>query len=141
MEHITTTTDPAVIEELIKLASSHAELAQEARTAGLKDEAKSFQRTANAFTGAIEEYTKGARPAELPGGAYLLPSRSNGVAHLVRCDGDWTCTCAAGASAHWAMALVIAVAAVEQRRIDAAAMKRRIGLARAQADIDELFPR
>lgn len=137
------TTSQAVIDELISLATSHANLAIEARKAGLRDEAKLLQRSANAFVGALDEYNQGVRPQQLRGGAYLLPSRSNGPAHLVTCDGDWRCTCASGDQVHWASALVQAVAAVAEREIARAqllaTLSRERSRALAQQASDDLF--
>lgn len=67
-----------------------------------------FRRAATAFTNALIEYKAGVRPQLLDSGAWLLPSRRSGEPpHIVRMDGDWVCSCKAGASMHWPIALVI----------------------------------
>lgn len=87
--------------------------AQHARSSAAADEPKDatfFRRSATAYTNALIEYRNGVRPQLLAGGAYLLPSRRPGEpAHIVSMDGDWTCSCKAGASMHWPIALIIGI--------------------------------
>lgn len=84
--------------------------AQHARTAETTTDRTFFRRSATAYTNALIEYRNGVRPQLLAGGAYLLPSRRPGEpAHIVSMDGDWTCSCKAGASMHWPIALVIGI--------------------------------
>jgi hypothetical protein len=109
----TPTFDAAVAAALERLAAENAQSARTARQAGLKDDAKFFQRAANAFVRALEEWTAGIRPTRTASGNWLLPSRSGGAAHLLALDGDWICTCQAGESMHWAKALVIALEVAE----------------------------
>ncbi len=66
------------------------------------------RRTATAYTNAQRHWRRGLRPRALPGQRWLVPSSSGQVAHLV-CradDGQWVCSCAAGRSMHWPLALV-----------------------------------
>lgn len=101
------TFDALVAAALERMAAENAQSARTARAAKLTDDAKFFQRAANAFVRALEEWTAGTRPTRTPSGGWLLPSRSGGAAHLLSLDGDWMCSCAAGESMHWAKALVI----------------------------------
>lgn len=81
-----------------------------ARTAETKDDRAYFRRAATSFGNALIEYKAGVRPAPLASGAWLLPSRRPGEApHIVRMDGDWTCSCKAGASMHWPIALIVGI--------------------------------
>jgi hypothetical protein len=100
--------DAAVEAALERLAAENAQSARTARAAGLKDDAKFFQRAANSYTRALSEWTKGTRPEQTQGGNWLLSSRTGGPDHLLRLDGDWTCTCASGTTDHWAKALIVA---------------------------------
>lgn len=98
-----------VAAKLIDQATHYAGLASEARTNALKDDAKFFQRATNAYAKALEMWQDGARPQAIGNGRYLLPSRTDGSPHLLTHDGDWTCTCSAGATDHWAKAMVTAL--------------------------------
>jgi hypothetical protein len=81
--------------------------AQHAQTADKADRAH-FRRNATAYTNALVQYKIGVRPQLLDSGAWLIPSSTPGkAAHIVTMDGDWICNCAAGASMHWPIALVI----------------------------------
>lgn len=83
---------------------------QHAATADTKEDRAFFRRATTAFTNALIQYRAGVRPALLASGAWLLPSRRAGEApHIVRMDGDWTCSCRAGHQAHWATAMLIAI--------------------------------
>lgn len=104
--------DALVAARLADQATHFAGQATEARAAGLKDDAKYFQRAANAYVKALEMWRAGVRPEVLGDGRYLLPSRTDGTPHLLTRDGDWACTCAAGASDHWAKMLMVAMADV-----------------------------
>lgn len=81
--------------------------AQHAVSAATKGDRAYFRRAATAFSRALELYTDGVRPQLLQSGAYLLPSSSGQSAHIVHMDGDWMCSCKAGASMHWPIAMVI----------------------------------
>lgn len=120
MIHPTPTFDAIVAAALERLAAENAQSARTARAAGIKDDAKFFQRAANSYTRALEEWQAGTRPTRTAAGGWLLPSRSGGAAHLLTLDGDWMCSCAAGESMHWAKALVIGVevAGDDQDRFD-----------------------
>jgi len=99
--------DAYVIGALERLAEIEANAARVARIAKLPDDAKFFQRSANAYTRALCYWLAGIRPTRTPNG-YVLPSQRAGEApHKLTMDGDWTCTCLAGASMHWAKALII----------------------------------
>lgn len=104
--------DTLIAAKLVDQATHFAGLATEARAAGSKDDAKYFQRAANANVKALEMWRAGLRPEVLGAGRYLLPSRTDGTPHLLTKDGDWTCTCAAGASDHWAKMILVAMEAV-----------------------------
>lgn len=83
---------------------------QHARAAETKDDRAYFRRAATSYGNALIEYKAGVRPASLASGAWLLPSRRPGEApHIVRMDGDWTCSCKAGASMHWPIALIVGI--------------------------------
>lgn len=97
---------PAILADL---AGDAAFQSTQARERGEKEEAKYFQRLANAYARAAVAWQDGIRPTDMGNGKYLLPSRSDDIPHIVSMDGDWTCTCRAGSSAHWATCLMIAV--------------------------------
>ena len=99
--------DGAVAAALERLAETEASAARAARTATLPEDAKFFQRSANAYTKALCYWLAGVRPERTANG-YVLPSQRPGEApHKLTLDGDWICTCAAGQSMHWAKALVV----------------------------------
>lgn len=101
-------TEAAVAGAMEREAERAAQSARQARQDGRKDEATYFQRQATAYTHALEQWLKGVRPTYLQNGAWLLPSRRAGeAAHIVRMDGDWVCSCKAGHSMHWPIAMVI----------------------------------
>lgn len=105
-----TTIESAVSAALERLAEESAQSARTARAAGERDDAKFFQRSANAFARALLFYRAGLRPHPTTQGGWLLPSQRPGEApHLLTMSGDWTCTCAAGESMHWAKALIIGI--------------------------------
>jgi len=109
--------DAYVIGALERLAETEAMAARAARAAKLPDDAKFFQRAANAYGRALCHFLAGVRPTRTPNG-YILPSQRPGEApHKLTFDGDWMCSCAAGESMHWAKALLIGleVAADMQR--------------------------
>lgn len=107
-----TTIESAVMGALERLAEEHARSARTARVQGLKDDAKFFQRNANAFTRALLFYRAGLRPSPTQEGGWLLPSQRPGEApHLLTMSGDWTCTCPSGQQIHWASALLIGIEA------------------------------
>lgn len=98
----------AVANALVELEAEHRQFERTARAAGDRDEARYWARAANAYRSARIAYvTEGVRPASLGNRSYVLPSRSNGPSHLLRFDGDWQCSCAAGDSMHWAKALLV----------------------------------
>lgn len=98
-----------VMSALEKLAEQEAAAARLARTAGESEDTRLFQRSANAYAKALGYYQRGIRPEPTPNG-YTLPSQRAGEApHLLTMDGDWVCTCPAGATAHWAKALVVGI--------------------------------
>lgn len=102
-----TTTERAVCAALERLADENSRMAEAARTAGEKTDAKFFQRAANAYAKALQHYLSGLRPLPTPNG-WMLPSQRPGEPpHLLTLSGDWRCTCPAGDSMHWASALVI----------------------------------
>ncbi len=101
--------DRFVVAALERLAEAEATAAQHARARGEKDEARYFQREANAYTRALSAWLAGLRPTPTPHG-WLLPSQRPGEPpHKLTLDGDWVCTCPAGATAHWAKALIIGI--------------------------------
>lgn len=100
--------EAAVEAALEAAAEENAGYARAAEAAGVKSDVTFFRRQTTAYTNALIAYRHGVRPELLASGAYLLPSRRPGEApHIVRMDGDWVCTCKAGASMHWPIALVI----------------------------------
>ncbi len=101
------TSEAAVMAALERLADENAGHARVARRAGETEDARYFQRAANAYLRAAEEWRKGVRPERTTAGGWRLPSRSDGQPHLLTMDGDWVCSCKAGASMHWASALII----------------------------------
>lgn len=99
--------DAAVEGALERLALDNSQAAQQAES---KEDRAHFRRAATAFTNALIQYRNGVRPDVLSSRAQLLPSRRPGEApHLVTLDGDWMCSCKAGASMHWPIALVIGI--------------------------------
>jgi hypothetical protein len=102
--------DAAIEGALERLAEESATAMRLARADGDKAGGAFWQRAATAYTNALIEYRKGVRPELLRSGAQLLPSRRAGEApHIVRMDGDWTCSCKAGAAMHWSLALIIGI--------------------------------
>jgi hypothetical protein len=99
--------DAMVAAALERLAEENARSARTARAAGLKDDARFFQRACNAYVRALSEWQQGTRPTRTPSGGWLLPSRSGGADHLLTLDGDWLCSCSSGTQIHWASALII----------------------------------
>lgn len=99
--------DAAVEGALERLA---LESADHARAAESKADRTHFRRAATAYTNALTQYRNGVRPEVLSSGARLVPSSTPGKpAHLLTMDGDWVCSCCAGASMHWPIALVIGI--------------------------------
>jgi len=99
--------DAAIEGALERLA---LESADHARAAESKADRTHFRRNATAYTNALIQYRNGVRPEVLASGARLIPSSTAGKpAHLVTMDGDWVCSCCAGASMHWPIALVIGI--------------------------------
>lgn len=119
--------DQAVAASLEGLAEREATAARQARERGrcpglteaqvdeIRAEATFFQRSANAYTKALIYWLAGIRPELTPGGAgYILPSqRAHEPPHMLHLNGDWTCTCPAGATMHWAKAMVIGLEAAQ----------------------------
>jgi hypothetical protein len=102
--------DAAVEGALERLAIEHADAGRLADLAGDKAHRKAERAAATAFSNALVQYRAGVRPQQLASGAYLLPSRRPGEApHIVRMDGDWICSCCAGASWHWPLALIVGI--------------------------------
>lgn len=99
--------DAAIEGALERLACDHRAHARAAAAGDAPKDATFFRRAATAYTNALDQYTKGVRPQLLTSGAYLLPSSSGQPAHIVHMDGDWVCSCKAGASMHWPIALII----------------------------------
>jgi len=110
--------DAAIEGALERLAGENA---QHARAAETSADRAHFRRAATAYTNALVQYRAGVRPEILPSGARLIPSSTPGKpAHLVTMDGDWVCSCTAGASMHWPLALVtgIEIAHDDMQRFD-----------------------
>lgn len=102
--------DAAVEGALERLAIQHADAGRLADATGDKAHRKAERAAATAFGNALIQYRAGVRPQQLPSGAYLLPSRRFGEApHIIRMDGDWICSCCAGAAWHWPLALIIGI--------------------------------
>jgi hypothetical protein len=102
--------DAAIEGALERLAEESATAMRLARADNDKAGGAFWQRAATSYTNALIEYRKGVRPEILASGAQLLPSRRAGEApHIVRMDGDWTCSCKAGAAMHWSLALIIGI--------------------------------
>jgi hypothetical protein len=100
--------DAAIEGALERLALEHASAARLADRLGDMAHRKAERAAATAFTNALVQYKAGVRPELLPSGAWLIPSSTPGKpAHIVRMDGDWVCSCAAGANMHWPLALII----------------------------------
>lgn len=110
VEALPATLDEAVACALDDMELEHRQYEATARQAGLAEEAKHWLRNANAYAAARTQYEAGVRPVALGNRAYVLPSqRPGGASHLLRFDGDWTCSCKAGSSAHWALMLLIGI--------------------------------
>lgn len=108
VQAVPATIEEAVVAALDELEAEYRQYEATARAAGLNDEATQWLRHANAYAKARDAYERGVRPHQLGTNAYILPSqRPNGESHLLRMDGDWTCSCKAGSSAHWAKMLII----------------------------------
>jgi hypothetical protein len=102
--------DAAVEGALERLAIEHSNAARLADRLGDKAHRKTERAAATAFTNALVQYKAGVRPQLLDSGAWVIPSSTVGKpAHIVRMDGDWVCSCAAGANMHWPIALVIGI--------------------------------
>ena len=103
--------EAAVEGALERLADESSCAMRLARAGGDKAGGTFWQRSATSYTNALLAYQGGIRPARLASGYYLLPSRRAGEApHIVRMDeSDWACSCAAGASMHWPIALVVGI--------------------------------
>jgi hypothetical protein len=102
--------DAAIEGALERLAIEHSDAARLADATGDLAHRKTERAAATAFTNALVQYRNGVRPEQLASGAQLLPSRRVGeVPHLLTMDGDWVCSCAAGANMHWPIALVIGI--------------------------------
>jgi len=102
--------DMAVEGALERLAMEHSQAARLADQLGDKAHRKAERAATTAFSGALIEYKAGVRPELLASGAWLLPSRRAGEApHIVRMDGDWVCSCCAGANIHWPIALIVGI--------------------------------
>lgn len=100
----------AVEGALERLALEHSNAARLADQLGDLAHRKAERAATTAFTNALVQYKAGVRPQLLASGAWLLPSRRAGEApHIVRMDGDWVCSCCAGAAWHWPIALIIAL--------------------------------
>jgi hypothetical protein len=130
--------ESAVVGALERLAQQEAASARQARQAGARDEAMFFQRAANAYAKALSYYLAGTRPTPTPSG-WMLPSQRTGEPpHILTMDGDWTCTCLAGDTMHWAKALIIGIETGydDLERFDSAPepaeLGRRIAAARAR---------
>lgn len=122
MVTLTETQERQVEQLLTDEAVRYGEMTREAREKGLKDEAKGWQRAANAYSRALQRWNEGVRPNRLEGGRWMLPSQRTGEApHILSLDGDWVCTCQAGQSDHWAKMLVVAVVEVLAEAVDPAA--------------------
>lgn len=104
-----TAIEAATCAALERLAEENARSARTARAQGLKDDARFFQRAANAYLNALTQWQAGIRPERTPSGGWLLPSRTDGQPHRLTMEGDWICTCKAGKSMHWAKALIIGI--------------------------------
>jgi hypothetical protein len=112
--------DLAILAALERLSESHAQYARNAIIRDDKSSAALFTRESNAYARALGYYQAGVRPVATPHG-YVLPSQRPGEApHQLTLDGDWTCTCPAGESMHWAKALIIGieVAHDDMQRLD-----------------------
>lgn len=73
-------------------------------------ELATLRRHENAYMTARLVWRVGIRPDRTEGGAWVLPSRSGGGYHIItRTRGVWGCCCRAGATMHWAIALMVAV--------------------------------
>lgn len=116
-----TTTEAVVSGELARLADAEAQHARAARQVGEMAHAKDYQRMANAYANALAQYQAGIRPVALAGGRWTLPSRRSGEpAHVLTLEsGLWVCTCAAGATAHWASALMVGIEVADDAMLDA----------------------
>ena len=105
------TTEALVVEELTRTADNEALHARSARAAGERHHARDYQRAANAASRALVQFRAGVRPESLGTNKWLLPSQrgKNEAPHILTLEaGQWICTCSAGATAHWALALIIA---------------------------------
>lgn len=136
--------EAAIVGALERLSQQEASSARTARAAHNADEARFFQRNANAYAKALSYYLAGVRPTPTPNG-WMLPSQRTGEPpHLLTMDGDWTCTCLAGAMMHWAKALIIGCEvgydslsdadddAGDEEPIEPVDLGRRLATARAQ---------
>jgi hypothetical protein len=103
--------ETAIVGALSRLARESADSARTARAAHLTDDATFFQRAANAYAKALSFYVTGLRPTPIQDGWMLPSQRAGEPPHLLTLSGDWTCTCPAGESMHWAKALIIGIEA------------------------------
>lgn len=105
----------AVEGALERLAIEHANTARLADRLGDMPHRKVERAAATAFTNALVQYKAGIRPQLLDSGAWLIPSSTSGKpAHIVHMDGDWVCSCAAGANMHWPIALIIGLEGAQE---------------------------
>lgn len=103
-----TALEAAVVGALERLEEDARRQELTARRCGEKADAKFFQRAANAYKNARAAWRRGVRPYQLNRRTWLLPSnRPDGTPHLLRMDGDWTCSCESTTHIHWASALLI----------------------------------
>jgi hypothetical protein len=120
--------EQAVEGALERLAFDNAQHAENADRA----ERAYFRRHATAYSNALAQYRAGVRPQLLASGAWLLPSSSGKPAHIVRMvAGDWECSCCAGRSMHWPIALVVGqeVAADDMQAFDDGAPESELAAA------------
>lgn len=104
----------AVEGALERLIDEHSQAIRLAVQSGDKASATAERRQTTAFSNALDQYQKGIRPDVLPSGARRIPSSTPGKpVHIVTMDGDWVCSCQAGASMHWPIALVIGIEVAE----------------------------
>lgn len=85
-----------------------------------KAAARHWRAQATAAGNAAYEAAAGTWPMAAGDALVLASRRTEGPAHVISCDGDWVCTCAAGGNPHWALSLIAAIdAALDMAAADA----------------------
>ena len=82
--------------------------------------ARHWRAQATAAGNAAYEAAAGTWPIAAGDALVMASRRTEGPAHVITCDGDWVCACAAGGNPHWALSLIAAIdAALDMAAADA----------------------